>query len=120
MLLCCGALAQELTHTSESLADVKQALEEGRAVLVDVRDKVEWKAGHLKDAILLPLPELQQMESSSINLPQDKPIYVHCASGRRALIVAKKLRELGFDARPLKAGFVELREKGFEQAPKEE
>ena len=117
--LCTVAVAEDIKHTDEPLADVKKAVESGTAVLVDVRNKEEWEDGHLKSAVFLPLGELRKAEKAPGNLPKDKPIYVHCAAGLRALAGAKKLKELGYDARALKPGFDELKKNGFEPAPKE-
>ena len=41
-------------HTKDSLATVRERLEEKKAVIVDVRDLVEWNAGHVQGAVLLP------------------------------------------------------------------
>ena len=49
-------------------------------------------------------------------LDKDKPVYCHCRSGRRVLTAAPLLKKMGFDIRPLKAGFDELRENGFKVA----
>ncbi len=38
--------------------EVKKAIADGKAVLIDVREVDEWKEGHLKDAKNLPLSEL--------------------------------------------------------------
>ena len=45
--------AQE--HTKDSLDTIKARLVDKKAVLIDVREQLEWDAGHLKDAKLLPL-----------------------------------------------------------------
>ncbi len=117
-VLCAIACAEEIKHTDEPVADVKKAVEEGKAILLDVRNKEEWEAGHLKAAIFLPLGELKKADKIPDILPKNKPIYVHCAAGYRALGGAKKLKELGLDARALKSGYDDLRKNGFEQAPK--
>ena len=119
LLLCAAAVAEDITHTQESLADVKKAVSDGKAVLLDVREQSEWNDGHLKGAIFLPLSELRRAEKTPESLPKDKQIYVHCAAGVRSLKAAKKLKELGLDARALKPGYDELRKNGFEPAPKE-
>ena len=49
-------------------------------------------------------------------LPKDKIIYTHCRAGIRALACGEILKKHGFDVRPLKAGFQELVEAGFEKA----
>jgi rhodanese-related sulfurtransferase len=49
-------------------------------------------------------------------LPAKKILYIHCRSGGRARTAAGMLRKQGYDARPLKAGFDDLREAGFTAA----
>jgi rhodanese-related sulfurtransferase len=51
-------------------------------------------------------------------VPGDRIVYCHCAKGVRALTAGGILEGLGYDARPLKAGFDELRNSGFAVAPK--
>jgi len=49
-------------------------------------------------------------------LPKDKVIYTHCRGGNRALVCGEILKKHGFDVRPLKTGYQELVEAGFEKA----
>jgi rhodanese-related sulfurtransferase len=93
------------------------------AVLVDVREKSEWDAGHLEGALLVPLSWLREAsagekfsERLAEKLPAKKILYLHCRSGRRVLAAASILRKQGYDARPLKAGFEALRDAGFTPA----
>ena len=46
-------------HTKDSLDKVQELITEKKAVLVDVRELVEWNDGHVKEAVLLPWRELQ-------------------------------------------------------------
>lgn len=110
-------VAQE--HTKDSLETVKKALADKKAVLIDVREKSEWDAGHLKDARLLPLSSLkgEPLPKDVANLlPKDKVAYLHCASGGRCLKAAEILRKAGYEVRPLKAGYKDLLTDGFPQA----
>jgi rhodanese-related sulfurtransferase len=50
-------------------------------------------------------------------LPKDKIVYCHCRSGGRVLPATDILKELGYDVRPLKAGYSQLLEAGFPKAP---
>lgn len=110
-----GTLAME--HTADPLAQVKTAVDGGKAVLVDVREQGEWEIAHLKDARLIPLSALTK-DGAVIpaDLPKDKPIYLHCRSGARSLKAAEVLKPLGYDVRPLKAGYGELVKNGFTPA----
>ena len=106
-------------HTTDTLDVVRQRLKDRKAVLLDVREQEEWDAGHLKSAKLVPLSVVQTgklTKNMQKNLPMDKPVYCHCRSGGRVLLVSKLLRAKGYDIRPLKAGYETLLTSGFEKA----
>lgn len=55
---------------------MKKAIADGKAVLIDVREKDEWDDGHLKDAKLLPLTSLKggaNADDVSKVAPKDNP-----------------------------------------------
>src|SRR5262245_40840552 len=88
--------AQE--HTKDSLEQIKKALADQNAVLIDVREKSEWDKGHLKDAKLLPLSDLKANElpkNLADLLPKGKIVYAHCAKGVRCVSAAEILRKAG-------------------------
>jgi rhodanese-related sulfurtransferase len=63
--------------------------------VVDVRDEVEWSAGHLSNAFHMPSRTLKD------NLPRRIPdrstaILFYCQSGRRAAAAAKSAQSLGY------------------------
>ena len=68
----------------------------------------------------MPLSDLRKMTSDAAvrqklekNLPKDRIIYCHCASGVRVRTAGDILGKLGYDIRPLKDGFNNLRKAGF-------
>ncbi|HEX7917759.1 MAG TPA: rhodanese-like domain-containing protein [Gemmatimonadales bacterium] len=61
-------------------------------VIVDVRARSEWDAGHLKGAIHIPLPELADRMQE---LPTDQPLVLHCQGGSRSMIAASLLQAHG-------------------------
>ena len=89
-------------------ADVQQATaalrDDPRAVLVDVREDDEWRAGHAPDARHIPMAEVPEQLAS---LPRAAPIYLICHSGNRSHTIAAYLRRAGFE-RPInvKGGMV--------------
>ena len=115
------ASAWAADHTKDTPADVKKAVADGKAVLLDVREKSEWDGGHLKDAKHLPLSALKgdvKAEDVVKVAPKDKIIYCHCSAGVRCLKAADALTKLGYDVRPLKPGYTDLLKAGFAPAPK--
>src|SRR4051812_19741095 len=78
--------ARAAEHTKDTPQEVKKAVADGKAVLLDVREKAEWDAGHIKGARLLPLSALQvgvKAEDLARTVPNGKVVYCHCAAGRR-------------------------------------
>lgn len=112
-------LASAAEHTRDSLETVKKRVDKGDAVLLDVRELSEWKAGHIKDAKFSPLSSLktsQGVEEAAKKLPKDKIIYCHCRSGGRCLIATDILKKQGLDIRALKPGYTDLVKAGFPKA----
>ncbi|MGC8480243.1 MAG: MBL fold metallo-hydrolase [Acidimicrobiales bacterium] len=59
--------------------------------VLDVRRHDEWRAGHLRDAVHIPLHELNDRASEL----DDVPVWVHCASGFRASVASSILDRAG-------------------------
>ena len=65
----------EETARRISAAEARQALAQGKAVLVDVRPKEAYDASHAQGAISLPLSDLG---SRAGELPKDKLVITYC------------------------------------------
>ncbi len=114
-----ATFAAAAEHTKDSLEQIKKALADDKAVLIDVREVDEWSDGHLRDATNLPLSELpKSLKSGDVakKFPKTKIIYAHCAAGGRCLNAAEDLRKAGYDVRPLQQGYDELLKNGFPKA----
>lgn len=83
-----------------SIADVPARLEQG-AVLVDVREPQETRAGRAPQAVLNPM---QSFDLAAV--PQDTPLLVICHSGGRSQNVALALLERGYDATNVAGGML--------------
>lgn len=66
--------------------------DEGHIQVVDVRQPAEWEQGHIREAVLKPLPKLTAMLEG---LDPSRPIAVHCKSGYRSSIASSLLTRAG-------------------------
>ncbi len=103
-------------HTKDSLEKVRELIAAKKAILVDVREKSEWDAGHIQGAKLVPMSILKaKLSDERLRelLPADKVIYLYCAGGVRCLDVAETLKDRKLDLKPLKQGYQTLLKEGF-------
>ncbi|RCS50520.1 rhodanese-like domain-containing protein [Bremerella cremea] len=103
------------------LKEVQKQVEEGKAVLIDVREEDEWKREHLAHAILVPGSEINSRENrdkalEKIKADPDQKIYCHCKSGGRAKLAARVLGKLGIEVIPITESYREMVDAGFVQA----
>jgi hydroxyacylglutathione hydrolase len=82
-------LATVATMTVDELA---RALPKGSHTVIDVRARSEWDAGHLPDAIHIPLAEL---EGRLAEVPTDRPLVMQCQGGGRSMIASSLLQAHG-------------------------
>jgi hydroxyacylglutathione hydrolase len=61
-------------------------------LVLDVRNPGEWNEAHLRGSLLVPLNHL---EDQLRDLPRDRKIAIHCASGYRSSIAASMLERHG-------------------------
>jgi len=72
----------------------KDAIENTKPLLIDVREANEYAEGHIPGAINIPLRTLTQ---NLDKIPADQPVFVYCASGLRAGTALTALGLLGYD-----------------------
>jgi len=77
-----------------SPAEVNRQLEEGTAVLVDVREPEEFGAAHIPNARLMPLG---LVDSTTVPTLADQAIVLYCRSGNRSEMAADVLIASGRD-----------------------
>lgn len=64
-------------------------------VLIDVRTKEEYDAGHINNAVLMPLDSVNEMAHDILpDLSQE--IIIYCRSGVRSKMAAEILHSLGY------------------------
>jgi len=79
-----------------SVEDVRSQVDKGDGVTVlDVREKEEYRDGHLAGAISLPRGFLEMRVEETVPDKQAQ-IIAYCAGGTRSLIAARTLKEMGY------------------------
>lgn len=68
-----------------SIAEARAAFESGKAVIIDVRGKTSYKAGHIKGAQVIAVDEIGARSSE---LPTDKTIILYCSCGAEQSSIA--------------------------------
>jgi len=68
-------------------------LVETNACIIDVREPGEYNAGHLINAVNIPLSQLRQRMDE---IPKDRPVYLHCRSSQRSYNAVMALQHCGF------------------------
>ena len=89
----CGVKAE--SFVSVSAPESAKLLEDPATFLLDVRTHEEYDSGHLAQATLVPLHEL---EGRLAELPpqKDRPFLIYCRSGNRSVSAATILAKHGY------------------------
>jgi len=82
--------------TEVSPAEARQRVSEG-ALLLDVRDKEEFEAGHAQGAVNISRGTLEQRIGELVSDKQT-PIVCHCGGGNRAALAVETLQKMGYTA----------------------
>ena len=112
--LACGLVPQDQDHPSAKgpikQLSAEQLTDPPAGLIVDVRSREEFEGelGHLRNAILAPLPELKQLAA---NWNPNLPMLVVCRSGGRSTQACEILTDMGFtDITNLTGGMLAVRQ----------
>ncbi len=80
-----------------TIDDVQAQMENGaRPTLLDVREREEYREGHLEGSVPLPRGFLEMRIEEAVP-DKSSPIVAYCAGGVRSLIAARTLKEMGYE-----------------------
>jgi len=80
-----------------TIEDVKAQMGNGaKPTLLDVREREEYREGHLEGAVPLPRGFLEIRIEETVP-DKSAPIIAYCAGGVRSLIAARTLKEMGYE-----------------------
>ncbi|WP_433200442.1 adenylyltransferase/sulfurtransferase MoeZ [Nocardia sp. CA-107356] len=107
----CGVVSEEgqaaAAGSTITARELKELIDAGKEIeLIDVREPVEWDIVHIEGAKLIPKDRFLSGEALS-DLPQNRPIVLHCKTGVRSAEVLAVLKNAGFsDATHVQGGIV--------------
>lgn len=65
-------------------------------IIIDVREPMEFKMGHVKGAINIPPPKLMEGAEKLQNVPKDTELVLYCRTGSRSNVAINILKNLGY------------------------
>lgn len=86
--------ACNLSYKLVSFEEAKHMIENEEVILIDVRSESEFNIMHLKNAINIPVSEI---EKKIFIYEQTKPIMVYCSTGTRSKTAIINLNSLGYN-----------------------
>ena len=112
------AITRDFLRSKEALEPVDRGelirrVRDGDAVVLDVRPREEYEAGHIPGALSAPIAELKDLVGE---LPRDRQIVAYCRGPYCVMSIdaVRLLRERGFDAVRLEDGVPDWRQRGYE------
>ncbi|TVQ04616.1 MAG: rhodanese-like domain-containing protein [Balneolaceae bacterium] len=102
------------TEVNVSIDHFKEMIEKERGIVIDVRTKQEYNAGHLK------ITDAQydflngEFQDQIENFDKNKTYYLYCRTGNRSGQAARIMQNEGFKNVFNVGGFEELAEAGFD------
>ncbi len=100
-----------------SVQEVKDLLgKNGKHLLLDVREKEEFREGHLAEAVSLPRGFLEIKVETTVP-DQSTPVIAYCAGGVRSLLAAKAMKEMGYkEVFSMSGGYTAWKAAGYKWA----
>ena len=93
MLALLVSCSEQATYTDVTVEEAQEIIDQQEVVVLDVRTAEEYKSGHILDALLIPVSEL---ESRLDELNPSNRILVYCERGVRSAKAAGILVDNGF------------------------
>ena len=97
ILSACG-LSEESSETKDyqdvTVEEARNLIKDSKVKVIDVRTKEEFAQGHIPDAVLIPL---QELEERLLELNKDEHYLIVCRSGNRSAQASTILVEHDFN-----------------------
>ena len=103
-----------MTAPELTAAELAARVGQDPPVVLDVREDWEWEAGHIAEAVHIPLGELAPRLGE---LPGDRPIVLVCRSGVRSQMAADAMADAGWNTLNLAGGLLAWHAAGLPLEP---
>lgn len=95
LVLSCSAMVEEQGYRNIDAAQAAELIKQEQVLILDVRTPEEYREGHIKGSVLIPVQELER-EYTRISDFLQKPVLVYCRSGNRSVTASNILMSKGF------------------------
>lgn len=107
-----GYTDERASYATIDADEAHEADESDEALILDVRAESEYREGHIPGALHV---HFGRIRDNLKEIPNDVPLVVHCASGRRASVAISQLEAAGYDnLSNFPGGVGEWEEAGYE------
>lgn len=77
----CGKTTVENQYQQISQEEAKNMMDTQEVIVLDVREQSEFDAGHIPEAVLLPVGTITEATAAAVIPEKDSVVLVYCRSG---------------------------------------
>ncbi len=96
VLTGCGGTTVESTYQQITQEEAKEMMDTQEVIVLDVRERDEFDAGHITGAVLLPVGTITKDTATAVIPELDSVVLVYCRSGNRSKTASKALVDFGY------------------------
>lgn len=86
---------EQTSYKAVTAEEGDRFIKENSPLILDVRTPQEYEAGHLENAVLLPV-QILQANLDKLEKYKQQPVFIYCATGNRSTVASKILIDSGF------------------------
>ncbi len=79
------------------VVEATQLSNRDNALFLDIREEADYRAGHIPDAVHIPLKQLAT-KSSELEKFRNRPVIAYCRSGNQSRAAGSLLKKSGFES----------------------
>ncbi len=96
MLIMAGCGNTQAEYRQITQDEAKKMMDGQDVIILDVREQDEFEAGHIKNAVLLPVGSINKETAAEVIPEKDSVVLVYCRSGNRSKTASQALADLGY------------------------